>query len=94
MTARQNNYVSCHWLGFVVRQVPERLGLPCLRLSIYAGVESSQMCILGGDSQDQCGEFRLPLQASPFLQNITAMINPSIDAQGTDGRLSGPCGSV
>lgn len=72
--------MSCYWPRVVVRQVPGGLRLPRLRPSIYAGVESSQTRILGGDSQDQCGEFRLPLQAGPFLQNTTAMINPPFDA--------------
>lgn len=71
-----NSYMYCHWLRAVVRQMPDLLRLQRLRLAIYAGFESSQMCILGGDSQDQCGDFRLPLQAGPFLQDITAMINP------------------
>lgn len=38
-----HNYATCYWLRLLVRQGPDGLGLPRLRLSIYAGVESSQL---------------------------------------------------
>lgn len=90
MSAQQTNCILCYWLRFSVTQVLDGFRLPRLRLPIYTRFESSQMCIPCGDSQVHCGDSRLPLQASSLSQNITALINPPLDAQGTHGKLSGP----